>query len=104
MCCLLGKARFLFLTMISTTLSKKRWALSANVAYAACGGRSSLLRPDIDREVQVEKKDKENPKPESAKPALKQARWPSQGPNSGIKSAKSVHSRMPTGRGSARGR
>lgn len=41
-----------------------------------------------------------------AKPKLvpKQPRWPGQGGNSGIKNAKSAHSRMPTGRGSARGR
>lgn len=40
----------------------------------------------------------------SAKLALKQARWPGMGGSSGIKNSKAVHSRMPTGRGSARGR
>lgn len=97
----------LFWTAKNTTLElqiKKSRALYGNVAYAAWRVRSSPLRLYIDREVTVEKKDKDNVKPESAKPALKQARWPNQGPNSGIKSAKSVHSRMPTGRGAARGR
>ncbi|WP_323016532.1 hypothetical protein [Castellaniella sp.] len=40
----------------------------------------------------------------NSKPALKQPRWPGLGGNSGIKNAKSVHGRMLTGRGSARGR
>ncbi len=58
----------------------------------------------------MEKKDKdqnqgqEPVKPERVKPALKQPRWPGQGSGSGIKNAKSVHGRMQTGRGSARGR
>ena len=43
-------------------------------------------------------------KPASTKPVMKQARWPGFGGNSGLKNSKSVHSRMPTGRGSARGR
>ncbi len=48
-------------------------------------------------------------KPEAEKPAgpkapMKQARWSGMGGNSGAKNSKSVHSRMPTGRGSARGR
>lgn len=38
------------------------------------------------------------------KPLPKQQRWGGLGGNSGIKNAKAVHSRMPTGRGSARGR
>lgn len=48
-------------------------------------------------------------KPEAEKPAgpkapMKPARWPGMGGHSGAKNSKSVHSRMPTGRGSARGR
>jgi hypothetical protein len=43
-------------------------------------------------------------KPASSRPALKQARWPGLGGKSAIKNSTSVHSRMPTGRGSARGR
>ena len=56
----------------------------------------------------MDKKDKdrmqEAVKPANPKAVPKQPRWPGLGGNSGIKSAKSVHSRMPTGRGSARGR
>lgn len=43
-------------------------------------------------------------KPDSPAPAAKQARWPGQSPNAGIKSARSIHDRKPTGRGAARGR
>ncbi|NYT86831.1 hypothetical protein H0A62_14595 [Pusillimonas harenae] len=43
-------------------------------------------------------------KPASSRPALKQPRWPGLGGNSGMKNSKSVHGRVPTGRGSARGR
>lgn len=63
------------------------------------------------REIEMDKTDKkpeqakpEQAKPESATPALKQARWPGQGNNGGIRNAKSVHDRKPTGRGAARGR
>jgi|GEM_PF-2080588 len=46
----------------------------------------------------------EKAKPETVAPAFKQPRWPGQGNNGGIRSAKSVHDRKPTGRGGARGR
>ncbi|NYT64885.1 hypothetical protein H0A58_02740 [Alcaligenaceae bacterium] len=50
------------------------------------------------------KSEQELVKPVSSKPVPKQPRWPGMGGNSGIKNAKSVHGRMPTGRGAARGR
>lgn len=43
-------------------------------------------------------------KPASQRPAPNQPRWPGLGGNSGMKNSKSVQGRMPTGRGSARGR
>lgn len=55
-------------------------------------------------EKETVKPEKETAKPENAKPALKQARWPGQNANAGIKNAKSVHGRKPIGRGSSRGR
>ncbi len=53
--------------------------------------------------------DKKENTPEKAKPArvvppVKQARWPGQNSNAGIKNAKSIHDRKPAGRGAARGR
>lgn len=58
----------------------------------------------MDKKEKDQKQDQEVVKPVSSKPALKQPRWPGLGGNSGIKNARSVHGRMPTGRGSARGR
>ncbi|AEC19058.1 hypothetical protein PT7_0518 [Pusillimonas sp. T7-7] len=58
----------------------------------------------MDKKDKDQKQGQEAVKPANSKPALKQPRWPGLAGNSGIKSAKSVHGRMPTGRGSARGR
>ncbi|MBP6020933.1 MAG: hypothetical protein KA735_15725 [Burkholderiaceae bacterium] len=58
----------------------------------------------MDKKDEDQKKDQTTVKPVISKPALKQPRWPGMGGNSGIKNAKSVHGRMQTGRGSARGR
>jgi hypothetical protein len=46
----------------------------------------------------------EKVKPERTVPALKQPKWPGQGNHGGIRNAKSVHDRKPSGRGSSRGR
>jgi hypothetical protein len=58
----------------------------------------------MDNKDKDQKQDPEAVKPASSRPALKQARWAGLGGNAGIKNSKSVHNRMPTGRGSARGR
>lgn len=82
-------------------------ALFRDVAYADGLAVANPLRP-LTAWEEMDKKDKDQQQ-EAAKPANtrtvpKQPRWPGLGGNSGIKNAKSVHGRMPTGRGSARGR
>ena len=61
----------------------------------------------MDKKDDDQKQDQTAVVPANAKPVLKQPRWPGLGGNSGksgLKNAKSVHGRMQTGRGSARGR
>lgn len=92
--------------------------MSLYVAYATRLALAILLWLPADYGVEMDKKENtlekektpekekttEKVKPESAAPAPKQARWPGQSANAGIKNARSIHDRKPTGRGAARGR
>lgn len=77
------------------------------VAYAGGFDRSKfVVVTHWPMEVNMDKKEKApgKAKPERAAPAVKQPRWPGQNTSAGIKNARAVHDRKPTGRGSARGR